>query len=131
MIVIDTSALMAILQKESEEPACLSALEGQQPLISTVTLAEARIVAMGRNVEDEMERLLEALAPEVLSVTPAGSRQVVETYRNWGKGRHPAGLNFADCFAYQLARERNIALLYVGKDFARTDIRSALQATDS
>lgn len=49
-------------------------------------------------------------------------------YRCWGKGYHPAGLNFGDCFPYQLASERNFPLLFLGQDFARSDIRSALKA---
>jgi ribonuclease VapC len=51
---------------------------------------------------------------------------VADAYARWGKGRHPAGLNFGDCFAYVLARETNSALLYVGEDFAKTDVSPAL-----
>lgn len=127
MIVVDTSALMAILQEEVQAPDCIAVLSGQQRLISAVTMAEALIVAMRRNVEEEMQALLDSLAMEVISATPAVTRQVVRAYRTWGKSRHPAGLNFADCFAYQLASERDLPLLYIGQDFARTDIRSALQ----
>ena len=130
MIVVDTSALMAILQEEAPAPACIDILSGQQRLISAVTLAEALIVAMGRGVEEDMQSLLDGLAMDVISATAAVTRQVVQAYRTWGKGRHPAGLNFVDCFAYQLAIERNVPLLYIGQDFARTDVRSALGATD-
>ena len=127
MIVIDTSALIAILQGEPSASACVTALsEHPRRLISAVTMAEALIVAMGRNVEEEMQTLLDSLAPEVVSAAEAVTRQVVQAYRIWGKGRHPAGLNFVDCFSYQLAKERDLPLLYVGQDFARTDIQSAL-----
>lgn len=131
MIVVDTSALMAILQEEPEASDCVSVLSENQRLISAVTMAEALIVAMGRNVEDDMQRLLDSLAMEVVSADSAATSAVVEAYRSWGKGHHPAKLNFVDCFAYQLASERNLPLLYVGRDFARTDIRPALQAMGS
>jgi ribonuclease VapC len=126
VIVVDTSALMAILQEEPEAYDCVSSLIENHGLISAVTMAEALIVAMGRNVEGDMQRLLDNLEMEVVDVTHTVTKQVVQAYRAWGKGRHPAALNFVDCFAYQLASERNLPLLYIGQDFARTDIGSAL-----
>lgn len=126
MIVVDTSALMAILQEEPEAYDCVSSLSQNQGLISAVTMAEALIVAMGRNVEGDMQRLLDSLGMEVVDATHTVTKQVVQAYRVWGKGHHPAALNIVDCFAYQLASERDLPLLYIGHDFARTDIRSAL-----
>jgi ribonuclease VapC len=63
---------------------------------------------------------------EVVTVTPATARHIGAAYDQWGRGVHPAGLNLGDCFAYELARERACALLYVGNDFAQTDIESVL-----
>lgn len=126
MIVVDTSALMAIVMKEQEAEACIAALRDEPRLVSAATITEALIVGMGRNVDAEMSRLIDALAFEVISVTPLSARGAAEAYAKWGKGRHPAGLNFGDCFAYQLAADRDLPLLYIGQDFARTDVRSAL-----
>jgi ribonuclease VapC len=127
MIAVDTSALMAILQEESEAEACTAALEVEGPLlISAVTLAEAMIVARRRNVGDAMVRLIDELGFEVVNVTAASARRVTEAYDRWGKGVHPAALNFADCFAYELATARECPLLFVGTDFAKTDVEAAL-----
>ncbi|MBM3551575.1 MAG: type II toxin-antitoxin system VapC family toxin [Alphaproteobacteria bacterium] len=123
MIAVDTSALMAVVLDEAEADKCIKVLEAEKTvLISAVTLAEALIVAQRRNVGEEMSRLIEGLGFEVLSVTPAAARRVAETYARWGKGAHPAGLNFGDCFAYEAAREHSCPLLYVGDDFSRTDV---------
>lgn len=123
MIAVDTSALMAILLREPEAGFCIAALEsGDDLLISAVTVVEALIVARGRNLGDEMERLIDGLGFEVVSVTEASARQVAQAWRRWGKGVHPAALNFGDCFAYAVAKERGCGLLYVGKDFGQTDV---------
>ncbi len=126
MIVVDTSALMAILLGEAESEACMGVIEGAETLvISAGTVAEALIVADRRGLGEEMRRLLEGLGFEIAPVTPASARLVADGYARWGKGAHPAGLNFGDCFAYALATERAVPLLYVGDDFARTDIAAA------
>lgn len=127
MIAVDTSALMAIVLNEPEADACAAALEAEDDLlISAGTAAEALIVAGRRNVGEEMGRLIEGLGFEVVSITMASARRLVEAYAQWGKGVHPASLNFGDCFAYEVAKEHDCRLLYVGEDFARTDIESAL-----
>lgn len=127
MIAVDTSALMAIVLKEPQAGACLAALEAEaEVLISAGTLAETLIVSAGRNVGVEIRRLIDRLAPNVISVMPATARGIAEAYRLWGRGMHPAGLNFGDCFAYALAKEHACRLLYVGEDFAKTDIEGAL-----
>lgn len=127
MIVLDTSALLAVLQREAAYEACKAAL-GREPqvLMSAGTLAEALVVAGRRNVGREMTELIDTLGVEIVPVTAAVSRRIAAAYARWGKGVHPAGLNFGDCFAYALAQENACALLYVGDDFARTDVRSAL-----
>lgn len=126
MIVIDTSALMAIMLEESEAAICLAAMGDQRVLISAGTMSEALVVAAGRRSIEQMSALIDELDLEVIDLTPESAGLVGMAYASWGKGIHPAGLNFGDCFAYQLASERGLPLLYIGNDFARTDIRSAL-----
>ncbi|MER9744521.1 MULTISPECIES: type II toxin-antitoxin system VapC family toxin [unclassified Mesorhizobium] len=127
MIVVDTSALMAIVFAEPQSSACIAALEAEDDiLISAGTVAEALIVADRRNVGEEMAGLIDGLGFEVTAVTPASGRRIAEAYGRWGKGIHPAGLNFGDCFAYEVAKDRACRLLYVGDDFSKTDIESAL-----
>lgn len=127
MIAIDTSALMAILLDEPEADACAAALEAEDRLlISAGTVAEVLIVAARRNVGEEAARLIDGLGFEIVSVTPASARRIAGTYERWGKGVHPAALNFGDCFAYEVAKTHACRLLYVGGDFARTDIAGVL-----
>lgn len=127
MIAVDTSAIMAILLGEPEGDACIDALEREDDIvISAASLAETLIVAGRRNIGEEAAQLLDGLGLEVSPVTEASALQVAEAYRLWGKGVHPAGLNFGDCFAYAVAKERACPLLYVGDDFSQTDLASAL-----
>lgn len=124
MIAVDTSALMAIALDEAEAEACMAALERAGDLaISAGTVAEALIVAGRRGVGEEIAAMISGLGIEIVPVTEAAARRVADAYGKWGKGVHPAGLNFGDCFAYSLAAERDCALLYVGDDFSRTDVR--------
>jgi ribonuclease VapC len=132
MIVVDTSALMAIILGEAEAEACIDALtRAKGRLISAGTVTEALIASAGRDNLPQMMRIIDSPKLEIVSLTAAAARQMGQIYLRWGKGHHPAGLNFGDCFAYQLASERDLPLLFVGQDFARTDIRSALKATGS
>lgn len=127
VIVVDTSALMAIVLNESEADACISALSAEDELaISAGTAAEALIVSARRNVGLEMARLLDGLGFGIVSVTAASARRVAEAYGRWGKGVRPAGLNFGDCFAYEAAKMHGCPLLFVGKDFLQTDVGSVL-----
>lgn len=127
MIAVDTSALMAIVLNDSDADACLAALEVDDDLlISAGTVAEALIVASRRNVGVEMERLIDGLGFDIVSVTPAAARRIAHAYETWGKGVHSAALNFGDCFAYEVAKEHGCRLLYVGRDFEKTDIESVL-----
>lgn len=125
MIAVDTSALMAILLDEHGADALVAALEAEDELlISAGTVAEALIVAGRRDVSEEMDRLITGLGFDIVAVTPAAARRIAQVYEAWGKGLHPAGLNFGDCFAYDLAKQRGCPLLYVGEDFRKTDIAS-------
>ena len=127
MIAVDTSALMAILLDEPEAAACAEAFAtNDRIVISATTVAEALIVAERRGLGAEMAGLVDGLDLEIANVSLAMARRVADTYARWGKGVHPAGLNFGDCFAYEVARTRDCPLLYVGTDFARTDVASVL-----
>lgn len=126
MIVVDTSALMAILLNEPSSKKIIRALQDEDLVISAGTAAEALIVANRRNVGREMETMIDRLGFEVAPVMPADARLVAQAYEQWGKGLNPAGLNFGNCFAYALAKARDCPLLFVGDDFSATDIRSAI-----
>lgn len=127
MIAIDTSAIIAILLNEPLADACIAAIEADGDLVmSAGTLAETLIVAGRRNIGDEARQLIEGLGVKVVPVTPAAARRIADAYAVWGKGIHPAGLNFGDCFAYEVARENGCSLLFVGEDFSQTDIESVL-----
>jgi ribonuclease VapC len=125
MIVIDTSALLAIVLGKPEADACIAVLEAEnEVLISAGTLAEALIVAARRNVADEMTTLIDGLGFSVVPVTHTSAHRIAQAYDRWGKGQHPAGLNFGDCFSYELAKEHSCRLLFVGNDFTKTDLKT-------
>ena len=127
MIVLDTSALMAIVLQEPMAEACKRALEAEDEiLISAGTLAELLIVAVGRGITVETAELLARFDFDIIPVTEAAARRIGHAYEQWGRGMHPASLNFGDCFSYELAKERACRLLYVGDDFAKTDIEGVL-----
>ncbi len=127
MIAIDTSALMAVVLGEPQAEACIAVLETEAAvLISAGTVAEALIVAVRRNVVDEMAELIDGLGLDVVAVTTASARRIAAAYKRWGKCVHPAGLNFGDCFAYDVAKAHDCRLLFVGDDFSKTDVQSAL-----
>jgi ribonuclease VapC len=128
VIAVDTSALVAIVLREPEAAACLAALEAETELvISAGTLAEALIVAGRRNFAEEMRRLIDEFGFDIVPVTPAAARRIAAAYDRWGRGVHPAALNFGDCFAYEVAKENGCPLLFVGEDFAKTDLVGVLQ----
>jgi ribonuclease VapC len=128
MIVVDTSALLAIVLGEAKSDDCIEALQSNaEVLISAGTVAEALIVAARRRVSGPMASLFERFDFEIVPVTPASALRIGKAYEQWGKGIHPAGLNFGDCFAYMLAKENFCPLLFVGDDFSKTDIKGVLQ----
>lgn len=127
MIVVDTSALMAVLLSEPYATRIAAALQTEERIvISAGTLAEALIVAGRRGVLEDMKRLLEGLGVEVQQLDEQGARAVSDAYAAWGKGLHPAGLNFGDCFAYAAAKASGARLLFVGEDFSQTDVVGAI-----
>ena len=118
---------MAILLNEPETAACAEALAtDDQLVVSAVTVAEALVVAERLDLGGEMAGLIDGLALEIVSVSQTAAKRVAECYARWGRGVNPAGLNFGDCFAYEVAKTRNCPLLDVGAGFAKTDIVSVL-----
>lgn len=132
MIVVDSSALVAIIAAEPDRLAYAEAIErADAAVISAMNYVELGIVVILRgHMADarELDDWLEALNISVAEDDPL-SATALAAYLDYGKGVHPAGLNLADCFAYALAKRLDAPLLYKGEDFARTDIRSALQPT--
>lgn len=126
-IVVDTSALMAVALREPEADRCIAALsDTDELLIAAPTLTETLIVATGRNIVEAMQATLDRLAPTVIDLTAKRASAAAAAYRHYGKGWHAAGLNFGDCFAYAAAKEHGCPLLYIGDDFAKTDIEPAI-----
>jgi ribonuclease VapC len=126
-VIIDTSAIVAIIRQEPDAEYFAAALESS-PVnrISAGTWLEVAIVidrARDPVVSRQLDALLEAAGIVVEPVTASQARIARDAYRDFGKGTgHPAGLNLGDCFAYALARELNEPLLFKGDDFSHTDI---------
>lgn len=128
-MVIDTSALVAILFNEPASERLIVAI-GQAPqrLISAGTVVEASLVLLGRfgaSGEAHLDALLRAIGVEVVAVDAEQVALARDAARTFGRGRHPAELNFGDCFSYALSVSRGEPLLFVGDDFARTDVSAA------
>lgn len=130
MIVVDTSAIMAILLDEIEAAAFRQVLSLQRDVrLSAMTDYEARLLALRRGrqrLTAEYETLFEVGGFAVEPFAQDDSIRAFEAYRRFGKGYHPASLNFGDCAAYALAKNLDAPLLFKGNDFARTDVRRAL-----
>ncbi len=127
MIVLDTSALMALLLAEHEADQIAKILKSDEDFkISAGTLAEALNVAEQRGLSEEMSRILEGIAVATETVSAAGAIGISEAYLTWGKSIHPGGPYFGDCFSNVTATASGSSLLYVGGDFAKTDLKSAL-----
>lgn len=126
MICVDSSALIAIVLDEPDAGRCRRVLgSGEALIISAGTVAEVLIVAGLHQVKPQVLGLLERLDIQVSEVTWKTALAAAEAHQIWGKGRHPARLNYGDCFAYELAARHQCPLLYVGDDFAKTDIKNA------
>jgi len=129
VIVVDTSALMAILLKEAEAEACETVLSETEPVIMAApTFVEAMVVASGRGIGTRMTSLLETMGVKIWPFDEAAARRAADAHARFGRGNHPARLNLGDTFAYELAQRLACPLLYVGDDFSRTDVRSAIPA---
>ena len=134
MIAIDISAVIAILREEDEaETFALAIAEAEQCFFSAVGLLEASMVMIGRGppeLGDRLDALVQDLAIEIVPFDGDLARESRAAFIRFGRGRHPAGLNFGDCVSYGLAQARGLPLLYKGEDFAKTDVVSAVRSTD-
>ena len=129
-MVVDTSAIVAMMFEEPESHAITRALESADArVMSCATMLEATMVLESRRATGAHRVLDELVRRLRLTAIPFDSVQyevACDAFRRFGKGRHAAGLNFGDCFAYALAIVRDDVLLFVGSDFGKTDVRSAL-----
>lgn len=128
-MVLDTSALIAFLEAEPEAERVAAVCANASRLsISTATVVEAGIVTESRRGESagrELDLLLHRLGVRKIPVSEEHAERARSAYRRFGKGRHPAGLNFGDCFSYALATALGEPLLFVGEDFGKTDVALA------
>lgn len=131
-MVIDASALTAIYAAEPDSTALLERLEmGSRRAISPLGLWEGAVALariFSRRPEDvmaDLEKFIALFDVEILSVDFETARLALSAHARYGRGRHPARLNFGDCFAYAAARQHGLRLLYKGDDFALTDIEAA------
>ena len=132
MIVVDTSALIEIAIGAPRAHDCRHTLkEADSLLISAGTVTETLIVAARRDAEPQMTALLDRFGMNVVPLTEERAKAAARAYLRFGKGRHEASLNFGDSFAYALAKEYDCPLLFVGNDFALTDVISALASSCS
>lgn len=135
MMVVDASAIIAIMFEEAEAPDCMVALQtGASRLISAVNYVEAGTVMAGRirngdrhEAIADLDAFLSDFRISIASIDESLARAAMRARLDYGKGFGTrGGLNFGDCFAYALAKRHSAPLLYVGVDFALTDVQSAL-----
>lgn len=128
-MIVDTSALMAIVVQEPGSDELIGKLANSTRAgIGTPTLAELGLVLTARLRTDPeylIRRLLDEFSVAEIAFGPDHWREAVEAFRRYGRGRHPAQLNFGDCLTYSVARLAQEPLLYVGDDFAATDLERA------
>ncbi|QVL48733.1 MAG: type II toxin-antitoxin system VapC family toxin [Thiocapsa sp.] len=130
-MVVDTSSLVCILldEPEAEHHARCLVETDSAPVMSAPTRLETMLVMTARRGEAGRSGLEELLALAAIDILPVDAELARTAYQSWlryGKGRHPAGLNFGDCFSHALAKHRQEALLFKGEDFSKTDVASAL-----
>lgn len=129
-MVLDTSAILAILLNEPEIDPFSAAIENDPVrLLSAASLVEAAMVMESRYGEPggrELDLLLQTIGIEVVSLDARQAEVARHAFRRFGKGRHAASLNFGDCFSYALSQVSGEPLLFKGDDFSRTDVRTVL-----
>lgn len=130
MIAVDTSALIAILFLQPDAEAFQHRLSLEDVCLSAVSLQEASMVLAGRLRDETAWEELDDLV-RITPIEVVGNDRILAelsrlAFLRFGKGRHPAALNFGDCASYALAKHRDIPLLFKGTDFAKTDIVPAL-----
>lgn len=127
-MVIDTSAIVAIARREPDAPAYHQAIDADPTrLLSAASLLEASIVLESRFGEaagHDLDIMLHRVSVHVVEVTLEQVEVARHAFRKFGKGRHPAGLNFGDCFSYALSKVSGEPLLFKGDDFAKTDVEA-------
>ncbi len=132
-MVIDTSALVAILLKEADRDRFIDAISSDPVrLISAVNALEAALVIEARKHEQggrELDLLLHRARIEVVPFTTEHLEEARSAWRSYGKGNHAAGLNFCDCCAYALSKVSREPLLFKGADFQQTEIVPAMRGT--
>jgi ribonuclease VapC len=125
-VILDTSAVVAVLRAESDAPKFAHAIESAViRRVSAVNYVEASIVIdSGRDAvaSRRLDDFFRVSRIAIETVTSSQAEIARQAYRDFGKGRHKAGLNFGDCFAYALAKEMDEPLLFKGNDFRHTDI---------
>jgi ribonuclease VapC len=128
-MILDTSALIAILQNETGSEALIEKLERAEVIrVSSATVVELGIVMQARfgdYGELEADQLLHRLKADIVPVSAEHAEIARYAYRTYGKGYHSASLNYGDCFSYSLAISLNEPLLFVGQDFSKTDVMIA------
>jgi ribonuclease VapC len=133
-MIIDTSALLAIVFDEPDGLELLRlVVEAPVCLMSAANALEAWIVAdrhENPNKAPALDELIETLGIDIEPVTVRQARIARGAYHTYGKGNHPAGLNYGDCFAYALARATRQPLLFKGNDFSQTDIEAVSRDRD-
>ena len=131
MIVVDASALVAIGDEEHDANDFLGVLGTDDAVIASINYVEAGLILIGRRrmaTKADFDRWL-GLLQITVRTTDDLAGPALEAYLTYGRNYHRARLNLAECFAYALAKQLDLPLLYKGDDFAFTDIRSALQPT--
>jgi ribonuclease VapC len=134
LIVVDTSALIEIAVLGRRASDCAAALdEAHSVAISAGTLSEAFIVALGKGGQEmrlTVEELLSDFQPRVIDVDAMSARRIADAYARYGKGSDVNCLNWGDCYAYAVANDLHVPLLFIGNDFGKTDIESVLLNPD-
>lgn len=130
-IAVDTSAIIAVLLGEDDAESMVGALASNagDVGISAATLVETRIVAeakQGTAAAADLRTFLTAIDADIIAVDADQADIAAAAWMRFGRGRHPAALNFGDCFSYALAKSLGAPLLFKGNDFTRTDIASVL-----
>ncbi len=128
MIVVDTSVVVAIIREENDAAHFTDILDETPAIMSAVSYVETQMVVAGRNLEADPREIAATIADlgiEIVDVTQDQAGAAIRAFLQFGKGRHRARLNLADCFAYALAKTRGVPVLFKGGDFAQTDIAAA------
>ena len=129
MIVVDSSIIVAVVENEPDAAVWVDVLDrAPQAFMSVVSYVETSMVIAGRRSDaglGSVDATLKALHVSVVPVTLDQGNVALRAFLRFGRGRHSAGLNIGDCFAYALAKSRDLPLLFKGEDFAKTDIVAA------